>query len=169
MRGDLQEGNGCASRCQSLSFRAQNRGFCALLTFGTPIFGRFEHENGFFVSEWAIFPLFSGASSTKSGFLCFFGHRNPHFWAFRAQNRGFCALLPFGTPIFGHFEHKIRVFVLGKGSGERSVIIVWSIMVCRKVFVFVFDLIWRVWELVLRGIVECCIFDFWRLGGDWPK
>ena len=67
------------------------------------------------------------------------------------------------------FEHKIRVFVLGKGSGERSVIIVWSIMVCEEVFVFVFDLIWRVWELVLRGIVECCIFDFWRLGGDWPK
>ena len=65
------------------------------------------------------------------------------------------------------FEHKIGVFVLGKGSGERSVIIVWSIMVCRKIFVFVFDLIWRVWELVLRGIVECCIFDFWRLGGDW--
>ena len=65
------------------------------------------------------------------------------------------------------FEHKIGVFVLGKGSGERSVIIVWPIMVCRKVFVFVFDLIWRVWELVLRGIVECCIFDFWRLGGDW--
>ena len=65
------------------------------------------------------------------------------------------------------FEHKIGVFVLGKGSGERSVIIVWSIMVCEEVFVFVFDLIWRVWELVLRGIVECCIFDFWRLGGDW--
>ena len=64
------------------------------------------------------------------------------------------------------FEHKIGVFVLGKGSGERSVIIVWSIMVCEEVFVFVFDLIWRVWELVLRGIVECCIFDFWRLGGD---
>ena len=67
------------------------------------------------------------------------------------------------------FEHKIGVFVLGKGSGERSVIIVWSIMVCEEVFVFVFDLIWRVWELVLRGIVECCIFDFWRLGGDWLK
>ena len=69
--------------------------------------------------------------------------------------------------VFGHFEHKIGVFVLGKGSGERSVIIVWSIMVCEEVFVFVFDLIWRVWELVLRGIVECCIFDFSRLGGDW--
>ena len=87
----------------------------------------------------------------------------------RAQNRDFCALLGFGTLVFGLFEHKIGVFVLGKGSGERSVIIVWPIMVCRKVFVFVFYLIWRVWELVLRGIVECCIFDFWRLGGDWLK
>ena len=61
------------------------------------------------------------------------------------------------------FEHTIGVFVLGKWSGERAVTLVWSIMVCEEVFVFVFDLIWRVWELVLRGIVECCIFDFWRL------
>ena len=29
----------------------------------------------------------------------------------RAQNRVFCALLPSGTPIFRHFEHKIEVFV----------------------------------------------------------
>ena len=28
-RGDLQEGHDCSSRCQSLSFRAQNRHFCA--------------------------------------------------------------------------------------------------------------------------------------------
>ena len=49
--------------------------------------------------------------STKSGFLCFFGLRNPRFQAFRAQNRCFCAFLPFGTPIFGTFEHKIWVFV----------------------------------------------------------
>ena len=67
------------------------------------------------------------------------------------------------------FEHKIGVFVLGKWLGERAVTLVWSIMVCEEVFVFVFDLICRVWELVLRGIVECCIFDFWRLGGDWLK
>ena len=32
--------------------------------------------------------------STKSGFLCAFAVRNPHFRPFRAQNRGFCALLP---------------------------------------------------------------------------
>ena len=54
-------------------------------------------------------PLFP---STKPGFLCFFGLRNPHFRAFRAQNRGFCAFLGFGTLIFGLFEHKIGVFVL---------------------------------------------------------
>ena len=32
--------------------------------------------------------------------------------ASRARNRHFCALSPFGTPIFGLFEHKIGVFVL---------------------------------------------------------
>ena len=49
--------------------------------------------------------------STKSAFLCAFALRNPRFRAFRAQNRGFCALFAFGTPIFGHFEHKIGIFV----------------------------------------------------------
>ena len=77
VRGDLQEGHGCASRCQ-------------LPIFPMPI------------------PIIS---STKSGFLCAFALRNPRFRAFRAQNRGFCALLPSRTPIFGHFEHTIEVFV----------------------------------------------------------
>ena len=54
------------------------------------------------------FPYFP---STKSGFLCAFGVWNLCFWAFRAQNRGFCALLPFETPVFGRFEHKIEIFV----------------------------------------------------------
>ena len=70
VRGDLQEGYGCASRCQ--------------------------------------FPLFP---STKPGFLCAFGVLTPCFRGFRAQNRGFCALLPSGTLVFGHFEHKICIFV----------------------------------------------------------
>ena len=52
------------------AFRAQNRHFCALLAFGTPIFGRFEHKIEVFVSEWAIFP---------------------RFWVVLTQNRGFCA------------------------------------------------------------------------------
>ena len=54
---------------------------------------------------------FSGFPSTKSGYLCAFCLRNPHFPAFRAQNQGFCALLGSGTTVFGHFEHKIEVFV----------------------------------------------------------
>ena len=53
-----------------LSSRAQNCHFCALLAFGTPVFRVFEHKIGVFVSEWAIFPLFSALQSTKSAFLC---------------------------------------------------------------------------------------------------
>ena len=95
----------------SLSSRAQKRHFCALLAFGTPVFGLFEHKIGVFVLFWPSRPSFSGVSSTKSRFLCAFDLRNPHFRAFRAQNWGFCALLPSGTPVFGRFEHKIEVFV----------------------------------------------------------
>ena len=126
VRGDLQEGNGCASRCQLplfpvpipvflvpipvfpstksgflcafglrdphfRAFRAQNRLFCALFAFGTPNFGHFEHKIGVFVRFLPSEPPFSGISSTKSGFLCAFCLRNPHFRAFRAQNRVFCA------------------------------------------------------------------------------
>ena len=70
MRGDLQEGNGCASRCQSISFRAQNRGFCALFAFGTLVFSPFEQKIGVFVRFWGM---------------------EPHFPAFQAQNQHFCA------------------------------------------------------------------------------
>ena len=70
-----------------------------------------EHKIGVFVLFWPSGPQFSGFSSTKSGFLCAFGVCNPCFRAFRAQHRGFCALLGFGTLVFGHFEHKIEVFV----------------------------------------------------------
>ena len=136
-RGDLQEGNGYASRCQFplfpstksaflcafgvwnpcfRAFRAQNRGFCAFLAFGTPVLGHFEHKIGVFVLFCPSEPLFSGYSSTESAFLCAFALRNPCFWAFRAQNRGFCALLPFVTPVFGTFEHKIGIFVLVCGK-----------------------------------------------------
>ena len=98
MRGDLQEGNGCASRCQlplflvPISFlpstksaflcafgvwnprfrvfRAQNRGFCAFWGSGAPVFGCFEHKIEVFVLFCPLEPSFSGISSTKSGFLC---------------------------------------------------------------------------------------------------
>ena len=61
-----------------------------------------------YLSSRCQFPLFP---STKSGFLCAFSLRNPHFRGFRAQNQSFCALLDSGTLVFGHFEHKIGVFV----------------------------------------------------------
>ena len=73
------------------AFRAQNRGFCALFAFGTPDFRHFEHKIGVFVRFWGLEPSFSGISSTKSEFLCAFCLRNPHFRAFRAHNRHFCA------------------------------------------------------------------------------
>ena len=68
------------------AFRAQNQGFCALLGSGTTVFGHFEHKIEVFVRFWGLEPLFSGLSSTKSRFLCFFGVWNPCFQAFRAQN-----------------------------------------------------------------------------------
>ena len=89
-RGDLQEGHFTLPDANCLSFRAQNRHFCALLPSETPIFWLFEHKIGVFVSEWAIFP---------------------RFWAVLTQNRHFCALLGSGTPVFWPLEHKIGVFV----------------------------------------------------------
>ena len=69
--------------------------------------------------------------STKSAFLCFFCLRNPHFRAFRAQNRGSCALFGFETLIFGLFEHKIEVFVLGRAF----VFWEWWVLSCILTFV----------------------------------
>ena len=104
----------CASRLRSprfQAFRAQNRSFCALLGSGTAVFGHFEHKIGVFVRFRPSEPLFSCISSTKSAFLCAFRVWNPCFWALRAQNQGFCALLGSGTPVFGLFEHKNEDFV----------------------------------------------------------
>ena len=76
-----------------------------------------EHKIGIFVRFLPPGPLFFGFSSTKSWFLCFFGLPNPRFWAFRAQNRGFCAFLAFRTLVFGLSEHKIGIFVRFLPSG----------------------------------------------------
>ena len=84
VRGDLQEGHGCAFRCQSQSPRAQNRGFCALLASGTPVFGHFEHKIEVFVRFYPPKPPFSGISSTKSAFLCSRGGES----GIRKRNRG---------------------------------------------------------------------------------
>ena len=66
----LPDANYLSSWCQSPSSRAQNRHFCALLPFGTPVFRVFEHKIEVFVRFWGLEPSFSGFSSTKSGFLC---------------------------------------------------------------------------------------------------
>ena len=55
-------------RTGSLLRRAQNRHFCALFGFGTPIFRPFEHKIGVFVSEWAFFPRFLVVLTRKWGF-----------------------------------------------------------------------------------------------------
>ena len=52
------------------AFRAQNRHFCALFAFGTPVFRPFEHKIEVFVRFCPPKPPFSGISSTKSAFLC---------------------------------------------------------------------------------------------------
>ena len=96
-----------------LSSRAQNRHFCAFLAFGTPVFRHFEHKIEVFVRFYPLKPSFSGVSDTKMAFLCQKRRYFPGFGSSRAQNRGFCALLPFEPPVFGRFEHKIGVFVLG--------------------------------------------------------
>ena len=56
MRGDLQEGNGCASRCQSPSSRAQNRGFCVRMGNFPLVFATPEHKIWFFVRFWLPWP-----------------------------------------------------------------------------------------------------------------
>ena len=57
----------------------------------------------------------------KIGVFVRFWGWEPHFRAFRAQNRGFCALLGSGTLIFRVFEHKIGVFVLKRrGKWDRK-------------------------------------------------
>ena len=68
------------------------------------------HKIGVFVRFLPPKPSFSGISSTKSGFLCFFG---------------------FGTLVFGLFEHKIEVFVLGSAFVFGK----WWVLSCILTFV----------------------------------
>ena len=119
----------CAVICRKATFtipdlpfpssRAQNQGFCSFLAFRTIIFRPLEHKIEVFVRFCGLEPSFSGFSSTKSAFLCVFALRDPHFRAFRAQNRGFCALLGSGTLVFGLFEHNNGVFVRYSTSEPR--------------------------------------------------
>ena len=101
MRGDLQEGHVYDKRLCGYASR------CQFPLFPVPI------------------PLLP---STKTPFLCFFGLRNPCFWAFRAQNWGFCAFLAFGTPVFGRFEHKMVL----RQISCCQVTQVWKILIQRS-------------------------------------
>ena len=87
-----------------------------------------EHKIEVFVRFCPSEPPFSGVSSTKSRFLCFFGLRNPCFLAFRAQNRGFCALLGSRTPVFGCFEHKMVLRQISCCQVKQ----VWKILIQRS-------------------------------------
>ena len=78
----------------------------AILRFPMPIASLSEHKIEVFVSERAIFPRFYPLTSTKSAFLCAFTLRNPHFRAFRAQNRGFCVKMGDFSEILGCFDTK---------------------------------------------------------------
>ena len=57
--------------------------------------------------------LFRAPPSTKSAFLCAFWLRDPHFLAFRAQNRGFCVRMGDFSEIFGLFDTKIGFLCSG--------------------------------------------------------
>ena len=90
MRGDLQEGHVYDKRLCGYASRFQ------FPLFPVPI------------------PLLP---STKTPFLCFFGLHNPHFRAFRAQNRGFCVRMGNFPLVFATPEHKNSIFVLFWPSG----------------------------------------------------
>ena len=87
-----------------------------------------EHKIGFFVRFYPSKPSFSGISSTKSAFLCAFCLRDPHFRAFRAQNRVFCALYGSGTAVFGLFEHKMVLRQISCCQVKQ----VWKILIQRS-------------------------------------
>ena len=61
--------------------------------FPMPLFRLPEHKIGIFVRFLPSGPSFSGFLSTKSAFLCQKEQFSPGFCPFRAQNRGFCALI----------------------------------------------------------------------------
>ena len=84
-----------------------------LAQFPMPISCSPEHKIAIFVRFLASEPSFSGISSTKSGFLCFFGFRNPYFRVFQAQKGLFCVRKGNFSQVLPPPEHKIEVFVLG--------------------------------------------------------
>ena len=93
-------------RCVEVAFRCAS-GRCAsfqavLLCFGW-----------FFPAAPGRSVLFRAPPSTKSGFLCAFWLRDPHFPAFRAQNRQFCVRMGDFSEIFGRFDTKMGFLCSG--------------------------------------------------------
>ena len=103
----------------NLTKNPQNRHFCALLGSGTPVFGCFEHKIEVFVRFWPSEPPFSGFSSTKSWFLCFFGLRNPSFRAFEYKIEVFVLFCP-SEPSFSGFSSTKLGFLCSRG-GESGI------------------------------------------------
>ena len=93
MRGDLQEVYFSLPDANFPSSRAQNRHFCVRTGNFPLVFAPFEHKIGVFVRFLPSEPSFSGFLSTKSAFLCQNRQFSLGFCPFRAQNRGFCALI----------------------------------------------------------------------------
>ena len=65
-------------------------------------------EEPVFVLFWPPEPTFSGISSTKSGFLCFLGLRNPRFRAFEHKIEVFVRFWPWKPPFSGISSTKSR-------------------------------------------------------------
>ena len=111
LEGGPNSGRPLAFQVREFAFPATVLHSRPRLRFPMPLFPLPEHKIGIFVRFYPPKPSFSGFSSTKSRFLCVFTLRNHRFQASRAQNRGFCALLPSETIVFRLPELKIGVFV----------------------------------------------------------
>ena len=105
------------------AFRAQKRHFCVRNGDISLVLAPAEHRIGIFVRFLPSKPSISGFSSTKSWFLCAFDLQNPHFQAFRAQNRHFCVRMGDFSEIFGRFDTKMGFLCSGReviGTGKRN-------------------------------------------------
>ena len=93
-------------RCVAVAFRCAS-GRCASFQAVLSRFGRF------FPAALGLSVLICATPSTKSAFLCAFWLRDPHFPAFRAQNRGFCVRMGDFSEIFGRFDTKMGFLCSG--------------------------------------------------------
>ena len=96
----------CCVRCVAVAFRCAS-GCCASFQAVLSRFG------WLFPAAPGLSVLFRAPPSTKSAFLCAFWLRDPHFPAFRAQNRGFCVRMGDFSEIFGRFDTKMGFLCSG--------------------------------------------------------